>query len=188
MNQDQREPEKPPSLSAIFKVFVTIGLTAFGGGASAHIHDAVVHRKRWLDEKRFLEGMTVARIVPGTNVSNLAAFVGAILAGYRGALVAVLAVIVPGLIAVLLLAVAYASFAEHSRFIQLGLHGLTAGAVGIMASLVVNAAKPVLRSPAGLLFAIAAFIGVGVLEANMLLVLVVLLPLASYMVRNEKPR
>ncbi len=175
-----------PSLAAIFKVFIVIGLTAFGGGASAHIHDAVVHRRGWLEEKRFLEGMTVARIVPGTNVSNLAAFVGAILAGYRGALVAVLAVVVPGLVAVLLLAAAYARFAEHSRYIQLGLHGLTAGAVGIMASLVVNAAKPVLETPAGLLVAVAAFIGVGVFELNMLLVLVVLLPLASYVARNEK--
>jgi len=180
------EAPKPPSLSAIFKVFLAIGLTAFGGGASAHIHDAVVHRKRWLDEKRFLEGMTVARIVPGTNVSNLAAFVGAILAGYRGALVAVLGVVVPGLIAVLLLAVAYARFAEHSRYIQLGLHGLTAGAVGIMASLVATAAKPVLRSPAGMLFALAAFVGVGVFELNMLLVLVVLLPLTSYVARKSE--
>jgi chromate transporter len=163
-----------------------IGLTAFGGGASAHIHDAVVHKRGWLDEKHFLEGMTVARIVPGTNVSNLAAFVGAILAGYRGALVAVVAVVVPGVFAVLLLAVAYARFADHSQYIRLGLHGLTAGAVGIMASLVMNAAKPVLRSPAGLLFALASFVAVGVFELNMLLVLVVLLPLASYMARNEK--
>jgi chromate transporter len=178
--------QTPPPLSAIFKVFLVIGLTAFGGGASAHIHDAVVFRQKWLDEKRFLEGMTVARIVPGTNVSNLAAFVGAILGGWRGALVAVGAVVVPGLLAMLLLAVAYGRFAEHSRVIQLGLHGLTAGAVGIMASLVVNAARPVLRSPAGVLFAAAAFVGVGVLELNVLLVLAVLLPLASYMTRDEK--
>ena len=184
MNAESTAPK--PSLSALFKVFFIIGVTAFGGGASAHIHDAVVHKKGWLDEKRFLEGMTVARIVPGTNVSNLAAFIGAVVAGYRGALVAVLAVVVPGLIAVLLPAVAYARFAEHGRYIQLALHGLTAGAVGVMASLVVNAARPALRSPAGLLFAVAALIGVGVFELNMVLVLVVLLPLASYAARNEK--
>ena len=109
---DNPEAEKSPSLSAIFKVFLVIGLTAFGGGASAHIHDAVVHREKWLDNKRFLEGMTVARIVPTVRtVSNLAAFVGAILAGYRGALVAVGAVAVLGLFLVLLLAVAYGRFA-----------------------------------------------------------------------------
>ena len=174
-----------PSLSAIFRVFFLIGVTAFGGGASAHIHEAVVHRKRWLDDERMLEGMTLARIIPGTNVSNLAAFVGSVLAGYKGAAVALCGVVVPGVFAVLALAIGYAAFAGHSHSIQTGLHGLTAGAVGIMASLVVNHAKPVVRSPAGLLFAALAFVGVGVLELNMLLVLVALMPLASWAARSE---
>jgi chromate transporter len=178
-------PATKPSLTDIFKVFLVIGLTAFGGGASAHIHDAVVHRRGWLDDKRMLEGMTLARIIPGTNVSNLAAFVGSVLAGYRGAAVAICGVVLPGVFAVLALAVGYASFAEHSHHIRTALHGLTAGAVGIMASLVVNHAKPVLKSPAGLLFAVLAFLGVGVLGFNMLLVLVVLTPLASWTARSE---
>ena len=178
---------KAVSLSSLFRMFFVIGVTAFGGGASAHIHDAVVVRKKWLDEKRMLEGMTLARIVPGTNVSNLAAFVGSLLAGYRGAAVAVSGVVLPGVLAVLLLAVGYSRFAAQSHALQTGLHGLTAGAVGIMVSLVVNAAKPVRRSPVGLLFALAAFIGVGWLELNMLLVLVVLLPLASWLGPNEGP-
>ena len=62
---------------------------------------------------------------------------------------------------------------------------LTAGSVGIMASLVVNHAKPVLRSPGGLVFAALAFIGVGVLGFNMLLVLAILTPLASWSAREE---
>ncbi len=181
-------PVSRPSLSAIFKVFFIVGVTAFGGGASAHIHDAVVHRKGWLDDKRMLEGMTLARIIPGTNVSNLAAFVGSVLAGYKGAAVAICGVVLPGVFAVLALAIGYATFAEHSQRLQTGLHGLTAGAVGIMASLVVNHAKPVLKSPVALLFAALAFVGVGIFEWNMLLVLVALMPLASWAARaEEKP-
>jgi chromate transporter len=177
----------PPSvvpLRSILRVFLVIGLTALGGGASAHIHEAVVHREGWIDEKRFVEGMTVARIVPGTNVSNLAAFVGSMLAGYRGAAVAVLAVVVPGTVVMLALAVSYARFASGGH-IQTALHGLTAGAVGIMASLVINAAGTALRSHAELLFAVAAFVGVGVLELNMLWVLAALVPLASFVNRDE---
>jgi chromate transporter len=180
------EGPAPPTLSAIFRVFLTIGMTAFGGGASAHIHQAIVHRKGWVDEKRFLEGMTVARIVPGTSVSNLAAFVGALLAGWRGALAAVVAVNVPGIVAVAALAIAYGRFAERGQVIQTTLHGMTAGAVGIMASLVVDAGKPAVQSRAGLFFAAAAFIGVGVFEINMLAVLAVLLPAASFFNRHER--
>ena len=185
-HESTEEPPKPPSLGAICTVFLFIGLTAFGGGASAHIHNAIVHKKRWVDEKRFVEGLTIARIVPGTNVSNLAAFVGALLVGYRGAAVAVAAVNVPGVLAIVMLAIAYARFAEHSAAIQTALHGLTAGAVGIMTSLVVNATKPAVKSRAGLLFAAAAFVGVGVFEINMLAVLAVLLPAASFLNRHEE--
>jgi chromate transporter len=183
---DPPSPPTKPSLGAIFKVFFVIGCIAFGGGASAHIHHAVVHRKKWLDDVRMLEGMTVARIVPGTNVSNLAAFVGALLGGYRGAALAVAGVVVPGLVAIVALAVAYTSFAEHSELLRPALHGLTAGAVGIMASLVLNHAKPLLKSYGGLLVAVLAFVGVAVLELNMLLVLVVLTPVASFLNKSEE--
>jgi chromate transporter len=172
------EPQRV-SVWEIFKVFLAIGATAFGGGASAHIHHAVVHRKQWMDDKRMLEGITVARIIPGTNVSNLACFVGASLAGYQGASAALCGVLLPGLFAILALAIGYAQLAQHSYQIQAGLHGLTAGALGIMASLVINATKPFLKAPGGLLFAVLACVAVGVLEINMLLVLMALVPLAS---------
>src|SRR5262249_16299329 len=103
-----------------------------------------------------------------------------------GAAVAVAAVAVPGVFAVLALAIGYASFAEHSRLIQTGLHGLTAGGVGIMASLVVNQTKPAIKSRAGLLFAAAAFVGLGVFKLNRLLVVAVLVPLASFVSRDEE--
>jgi chromate transporter len=184
MTPTDREPDAA-SLWAIFKMFFVIGITAFGGGASAHIHDAVVRRTKWIDDKRMLEGMTLARIIPGTNVSNLAAFVGSLLAGWKGAAVAVSGVALPGVFAVLALAVGYAQFAEQSHSIQTGLHGLTAGAVGIMASLVINAMKPVRKSASGLIFAALAFVGVGVFEINMLIVLVVLMPIASWLGHKE---
>lgn len=181
-------PGAKPSLSAIFRVFLVIGLTAFGGGATAHIHDAVVLRNRWLDERRMLEGMTITRIIPGANVSNLAAFVGSVLAGYRGAVVAMCGVVVPGVIAMLAVAVGYAALAEHSRHVQTCLHGLSAGAVGIMVSLVIDHSRPMLKSPAALFFGALAFLGVGLLQWNMLLVLVVLTPLASALVSAERKR
>jgi chromate transport protein ChrA len=73
--------------------------------------------------------------------SLAAIFVGSVLRGYSGAAVAVCGAVMPGFFAVLALAIAYARLAGHSRFPHAGLHGLTAGAVGVMASLVINAGK-----------------------------------------------
>lgn len=173
-------------LGELFSVFLLIGLTTFGGGASAHIHDAVVRRKGWLDEERFLEAMTLARSLPGTNVTNVAAFVGSMLAGYRGAALAVAGVVGPGILAVLAMAFAYVKLAApptHHLF-RSTLHGLTAAAVGAMASLVAQSAKPVMKARAGLSFVAAAFVGVAILELDMFVVLAVLTPLASLAART----
>ena len=90
-----------PSPLAIFRAFLRVGLVSVGGGGSAHIHAEVVDRRQWLTEDEFVEAMTVARTLPGTNVSNLAAFTGAHLAGWRGAVSAAVAVVLPGAILVI---------------------------------------------------------------------------------------
>lgn len=180
------DADQPPQvdLLALFKVFFLIGLTSLGGGASAHIHHAIVQERGWLDDQQMLEGMTLARIIPGTNVSNLAAFVGSRLAGYRGAAIAVCGVVLPGTFIMLGLAFAFVKLALGGLPVLPRLHGLAAGAVGIMVSLVLDAIRPAARSRGGLLFAAAAFLGVGVAEINVLAVLVVLVPLASFFNRT----
>ncbi|HEU4537487.1 MAG TPA: chromate transporter [Polyangiaceae bacterium] len=180
-------PSSPPSLGAIFWVFLLVGATSFGGGASAHVHDAVVVRKKWLDEGRFLEALTVGRGLPGTNVSNLAAFVGAMLAGTRGAIVAFVGVVAPGAVAVLLVASAYVSLAGASAgpAFKGAFQGLAAGAVGVMASTVAQTAKTAVRARGGLVIAAGAFVAVALFRVSLLLVLVALVPLASALSRAK---
>ncbi|HEY8074369.1 MAG TPA: chromate transporter [Labilithrix sp.] len=176
-----------PTTAQIFRAFLVIGATSFGGGASAHIHEAVVRREKWMEEERFVEALTIARSLPGTNVTNLAAFVGARLGGMRGAVAAVLGAVLPGIVVVLALAAAYTrlSIPPESPLFRGALGGLTAGAVGVMASLVFDAAKPALRSGPALVASAAAFVALAVFHANMLLVLVVLVPIASLLARRK---
>lgn len=148
----------------------------------------MVLRRKWLDEDRFLEAMTVGRSLPGPNVSNLAAFIGALLGGYRGAVAAVLGIVAPGVGLVLLLAASYGPLAATpGPLLRGGLQGLTAGVVGVMASTVVQALKPVARARAGLVFAVAAFVAAAILRLSMMVVLVMLVPLASLLNRDEAP-
>jgi chromate transporter len=176
-------PSSPPSLGAIFLVFLFVGATSFGGGASAHVHDAIVLRKKWLDEGRFLEALTVGRSLPGTNVSNLAAFVGAMLAGAPGAAVAFVGVVTPGVVAILIVASAYVSLAGASSLPAF--QGFAAGALGVMAATVAQAAKPAMRARGGLAIAAMAFVAVALLRLHLLLVLVALVPLASALHRTR---
>ena len=169
-----------PALWTIFVTFTRIGLASVGGGGSAHIHRAVVERLAWLDEARFVEAATITRTLPGTNVSNLAAFIGGALRGPSGALCAAAGVLLPGVVAVMGAAAAYARIAAlHTAVGQGLLRGLTAGALGVMVVLVVRSARSGLRNVRAIAFAIAGFAAVAILYANMAIVIAVLVPLAA---------
>ena len=177
------------SCATILRTFALIGLSSIGGGGSAHIHEWIVRRRKWLDEDRFLEALSIARSLPGTNVSNLAAFVGGMLAGYRGgyrgAVCAAIGVVLPGLVVVLGLAAAYAKLAViHSHTVQSLLHGLTAGALGVMAALVYDSSRAGLKEQRAAAVALAAFAAVAILYMNMAVVLIVMIPISSALNRK----
>ena len=178
-------PQRIP-IRKIFEAFFRVGLTSIGGGASAHIREVVVTERRWLDEERFVEAMTVSRGLPGTNVSNLAAFVGMTLGGLRGAVVAVAGVVVPGALIMLATAAAYVHLAPHTHLMKGILHGLSVGATGVMIVLAIQSVASGWRARGGPAFIVAAFVAVAFVHLNVLWPLLVLVPVAAYFAR-EKP-
>src|SRR5215510_2446811 len=88
------------TLPEIFMVFARIGLTSFGGGISAWIYRDVVDRRQWLSEAEFLAGLTLAQILPGPNVINVAIYIGQRLRGTAGSVVAGAALLLPPMVVV----------------------------------------------------------------------------------------
>ena len=169
----------------LFKVFLFIGVTSVGGGASAHIHDAVVTKNRWLDEEHFVEALTVARSLPGTNVSNLAAFVGTTLGGFWGAGLAGLGVVVPGAGTVLGLAFFYVYLAPHTHTMKSALHGLTIGATAVMVVLALQVVRAAWNARGGAIVAAATFCTVAFLNVSVAWALIALLPIAVFLNRKS---
>src|SRR5208282_2387651 len=81
-------PPPRASLPALFRGFLSIGLSSFGGGLAAWIRREVVERRGWLDDKQFLTGYALSQLVPGPTNVNLAVFIGAQLRGALGVLAA----------------------------------------------------------------------------------------------------
>jgi chromate transporter len=104
------EPDRP--LAEVARLFGRMGLTAFGGPA-AHIsmmHDEVVTRRGWLDDRRFLDLMGVTNLIPGPNSTEMAMHVGHERAGRRGLFTAGVSFIVPAALITLAFAWAYVEF------------------------------------------------------------------------------
>ena len=123
---------RPSSLTDLFVSFTLIALQGFGG-VLAVIQQQVVERKRWMSNEEFIEEWSVAQIMPGPNVCNLAMMIGTRHFGLPGALSALAGILTVPLILVLCLALVYAQFSSQPQ-VQGALRGMAAVAAGLIAA------------------------------------------------------
>src|SRR5215472_2886335 len=99
-------------LAELARVYVRLGLTAFGGPVVhiAMMEEEVVRRRRWLDHQRFLDLLGATNLIPGPNSTEMAIHVGFLRAGWAGLVVAGLSFITPTVLIVLALAAAYVRY------------------------------------------------------------------------------
>jgi chromate transporter len=86
----------PFSLVTLFLFFLKVGAVLFGSGyvLLAFIRTDLVDRLRWLTEAQLLDAVAVGQVTPGP-VFTTATFIGYLLGGFRGAMVATLGIFIP---------------------------------------------------------------------------------------------
>ena len=116
----------------LFLGFLKVGLFAFGGayGAVPLIRDVVLSYG-WLSDEALSYMIAVSESTPGPIMVNLATYVGSTEAGFLGALVATLAVVLPSFIIILLIT-ALLKNAFKNKYVQAVLRGLKPSVIGIV--------------------------------------------------------
>ncbi len=119
----------------LFLSFLQVGLFSIGGGYAAIpiIQSQVVEKYAWLSLNEFTDLITIAEMTPGPIAVNSATFVGIKIAGIQGAIIATLAVILPSLFIVSLLANIYFKY-RNIDFMQKILSTLRPVIVALIAS------------------------------------------------------
>ena len=86
----------PFSLGTLFLVFLKIGAILFGGGyvLIALIRSNLVAHLGWISERQLLDAVAMGQVTPGP-ISTAATFIGYLLGGVRGAIVATIAMFLP---------------------------------------------------------------------------------------------
>jgi chromate transporter len=135
----------PRRLVEVFLLFSKIGLSSFGGGVSAWMHMELVERRNWLSEPEFAAALAFARIMPGASIVNFAVLIGHRLIGLRGAIVAVLGILVGPSLTVIVLAIFYRRFAG-TTVVDTVLAGAAASAVGLLFSMGIKSASRIGRA------------------------------------------
>ena len=116
----------------LFLGFLKVGLFAFGGayGAIPLIRDVVLSYG-WINDEALSYMIAVSESTPGPIMVNLATYVGSTEAGFLGALVATLAVVLPSFIIILLIT-ALLKNAFKNKYVQAVLRGLKPSVIGIV--------------------------------------------------------
>lgn len=138
---DERPQEMQGSTVEVFRVFLKLGLTSFGGPIAhlGYFRDELVIRRKWLSETAYADLVALCQFLPGPASSQVGFALGLTRAGWGGGLAAFLAFTLPS--ALLLIALAMTATQIQSPLGLGVLHGLKIVAVAIVAQAVWGMAK-----------------------------------------------
>lgn len=173
----------PVSLLRIFVEFLIIGGTSFGG-VVPYLRGGLVTRNGWLDDREFVEMLSICQSLPGLNATNMAVLVGQKLRGPLGALVAVVAMCLPGALLMYAVGLVYRAHGDHPA-VTGALKGVAAAAVGLILSTVVQLGKKSLDSSADFIFVAVTVVAVMALHVS---VPVALLGVGAAAILWHRPR
>jgi chromate transporter len=146
----------PVTLLRLFLTFLKIGATVFGSGyvLLAFLRGDLVDRLHWLTESQLLDAVAVGQVTPGP-VFTTATFIGYVVGGVSGAVVATVGIFLPGF---LLVAATRPLVARIRRSPIAGafLDGVNVAALALMAVVAVQLAHAALVDVTTVVLAIAS--------------------------------
>ncbi|MFB9080090.1 chromate transporter [Flavobacterium procerum] len=129
------------TLTKIALFFAKAGTFVFGSGLAIvpFLHSGVVVENQWLTEQQFLDSVAVAMITPGPVVITVG-FIGYLINGFLGALVAALATFLPCYLFTILMAPYFKKIAQNKP-VKAFVDGITAAVIGALVGSVIVIAK-----------------------------------------------
>jgi chromate transporter len=168
-------PRPPlPTFAEATRVWARIGLLSFGGpaGQIALMHRELVDERRWISESRFLHALNFCMLLPGPEAQQLATYIGWLLHGWRGGVVAGVLFVLPGFFVMLALSTAYALWGQTDWLASL-FFGLKAAVLAIVVEATLRIGRRALKTNAMRAIAVLAFLALFLFKAPFPVVIVV---------------
>ena len=145
-------PDAAQSLGEIFWFFFKAGAFVFGSGLAIvpFLYGGVVGGYGWLDAQQFLDAVAVAMITPGPVVITTA-FIGYLVSGFPGAIVAAIATFLPAYLLTVFPAPYFRKYGSRPALSAI-VDGVTAAAIGaITGAVIVLGRRAIIDLPTALL-------------------------------------
>ena len=159
-------PDRKKELSDLFRLFLRLGLTAFGGPAAhiAMMQREVVDKRRWMDHDQFLDLLGATNLIPGPNSTEMAIHIGQERAGWRGLLVAGICFIGPAVIITGIIAALYQQYGQIPQ-VAAFIFGIKPAIIPVILAAALPLAKKALKNTGLWIIALAALVA-GLLGLN----------------------
>ena len=138
--------------------WLKLGFISFGGPASqiSMMHEDIVEKKKWVDDKSFFHALNFTMILPGPEAQQLATYLGWLMHGKLGGVIAGTLFILPSFFILSLLTYLYINFSDNIWGEGI-LYGIKAAVIAIIFYASINIAKKVLKNYYYWITAILAF-------------------------------
>jgi len=167
------------TIPQIFRAFLLIGATSFGGGVVAYLRSSLVEKHRWIDDRTFVEFLAIGQTLPGLNATNMSVLAGDRLRGAVGAAAAVIGMCLPGALLMFAAGVAFGIHGNRTVVVAM-LHGVAAAATGLVFALTVQIGKKALGGIADLVFVLGTAAAVSLFHVKVFHALLVLGPISIW--------
>ena len=149
----------PPTFREAFRFWLKLGFVSFGGpaGQIAIMHRELVERRRWISERRFLHALNYCMVLPGPEAQQLATYIGWLMHGTRGGIVAGALFVLPSLFILVALSWLYVRYGDVP-VVNAVLQGIKPAVVAIVLAAAWRIGSRSLRHPLLWAIALAAFV------------------------------
>jgi len=141
-----RLQDPKPSTWQLFRIWASVGLQSFGGGASTTllIQRAFIEKHGWLSIEEFAHLWNLCILTPGINLIALTVLIGRKLGGTWGIVASLAGMLLPSAMITCLLAAIFKQI-EHLAAVQAVVRGVIPATGGIMLLVGLNFALPLIR-------------------------------------------
>jgi chromate transporter len=161
--EQSAEPSASSSISMrdAFFVWLRIALLSFGGpaGQIALMHRELVDERKWISDARFIHALNFCMLLPGPEAQQLATYIGWLLHGVRGGVVAGTLFVLPGFVVIVTLSIIYALYGALDVVSGL-FFGLKAAVLAIVIEALFRIARRALKTTALYGLAAVAFVAI----------------------------
>jgi chromate transporter len=171
----------------LFFIFFYIAIFTVGGGIVMLpvLERILVDKKKWLNEKDFLELFSLTQVLPGSFMIHMSTFIGYRIAKFLGALFCCIAIALPPLIIITTVAHFYTKFIQFTIIKKIIL-GILCGVVGEITGIIIKMSGKMKFDTSKITLLLFSFLLMFILKINPIYVVIIGGILGTFLIRRTE--